>query len=513
MIRAGQLTQVQMTLRLRGLRRRFSGWRRWMHQLVIWAALCGIVLTTCSTCAAQEFEAFEPPGLLPPAGGMAAMAQMGQPEWQFGFQLFHLLLEQKGLYSVSDFREPMDFRPRQTAVILVGDLSEIPTDLRSRLNKFLASGGTVLVASDESAFFRNLFMIRQGPFEVTSDRHAYQGFRDCPVVRDFRSRTTVLDGVASLVANRPGVISRMDNRLGNWSILAQLPDVSDGSGASRSRMPLIARMQSRVRGGGQLMLIADHSVLINGMLWHGDNAKLAVNLADWLSESNRKEVVFIVDGDPIEALLATPPELPDELPPLEEMPVPTLKDLARLPKETLLKFANRFVAGMEDADVLNEVLAEQPSDLSAPRFRQMLYLAAGILASLYILRLMGRTGQRMPASPPRAVSSDSGFHGGPELSSGELSVVGCELAQDAMRRLTGSSDPLDWAIPVKDVEIDGGWFRRFSTRENLKKLKGLASNSSRRPMSSRDLKKLAAQITLILGLKDEGRLRHPSISA
>ena len=463
--------------------------------------------------AGQEFEPFEPPRLIPQAGGMSAWSQAGQPEWQLGFQLFHLLLEQKGLYSVSDFRTPMDQRPTQTAVVLLGDLNEVPTDLRSRLSKFLASGGTVLVASDESSFFRDLFMIRQGPFEVTTDQNAYQGFRDCPVVRDLRADTPLLDGVSSLVANRCGVIARMDNRVGNWSILAQLPDIAEGTNARRSRMPLIAEMQSRYRRGGRLLLMADHSILINGMLWHGDNARLAVNLADWLSEGNRKEVAFIVDGRPIDAMLAAPPEISDELPPLEDLPTPTLEDIANLPKETLLKFANRFVAGMEDADVMNEVLANQPAEMPTPLYRQALYIAAGILAAVYILRLMGRTGQRLPDSPPRAVGYVSGTNRIPILSSGEVYSAGRELAQDALRRLTGSADPLDWAIPVNDVEIDAGLIRRVSIRESLKKLKKLASNSARTPMSPRDLRRLASQISTILGLKDEGRLRHPSILA
>ena len=100
---------------------------------------------------------------------MTALAQAGQPEWQFGFQLFHLLLEQKGLYSVPDFRESMDRRPRQTAVVLMGDLNRVPTDLRSRLQKFLDSGGVVLVASDETSYFKSLFLISDGLFEVRND--------------------------------------------------------------------------------------------------------------------------------------------------------------------------------------------------------------------------------------------------------------------------------------------------------------------------------------------------------
>ena len=70
---------------------------------------------------------------------------------------------------------------------------------------------------------------------------------------------------------------------------------------------MIAEWKSRKRGGGRLVLMADHSILINGMLWHGDNARLAVNLADWLSTGERKEVAFIVDGKPAKAMLALPP--------------------------------------------------------------------------------------------------------------------------------------------------------------------------------------------------------------
>lgn len=464
---------------------------------------------------AQEFEPFEPPGLIPPPGAMAAFAQAGQPEWQFGFQLFHLLLEQKGMYSVSDFREPMDKRPRETAVVLLGELSKLRTDLRSRVEQFLARGGAVLVASDESAFFSGLFLLRKGPFEVRADEFAYQGFRDCPVVTDLRSGNPVLDGVSSLVANRCGLIARTDNRLGNWQTLARLPVIVGGGIGRRSEIPLIAEFRSRYRGGGRLILMADHSILINGMLWHGDNARLATNLADWLSDDGRKEVVFVVDGEPLEAMLALPPTLPDDLPSLEDLPTPTLQDLANLPMELLANptFANRFVAGMEDADVMNELLANQPAELETPLYRQMLYVAAGILVVVYILRAMGRSGQRPTMPPPRAVGLARANARVPTRSSSDLHRAGRELAQNALRQLTGSAEPLDWIIPVQDVEIDAHFLRQVSVRSGLEKLKKLASSTDRTNVSQRDLRQLVKLIADICGLQKEGRLRHPSIVA
>lgn len=469
-------------------------------------------MTAKSANGQEEFEAFEPPGLVPPTGAMSALAQAGQPDFQFGFQLFHLLLEQKGMYAVSDFSEPMEQRPKQTSVVLVGEMGSLPVGLRARLRDFVGRGGTLLVATDESAFFSDLFLVRDGPFEVPDDDNAYQGYRDCPVVTDFPTRSRLVDGVSRLIANRPGVIAQTVNRLGNWYTLARLPDVLEGAGRRRAELPLISLMQSRYRQGGRLLLMADHSILINGMLWHGDNAKLAVNIADWLSEGDRKEVVFMVDGEPIKAMLATPPELPDELPPLEDLPTPTLKDLSRLPKDVLLNFANRFVAGMEDADVMNELLANQPAEMPTPRYRQMLYIAIGILATILTLRLMGRTGHRVPPTPPRAVGDADDSTQSPQLSTTEIQDAGRELAQNALRQLTGSTDPLDWAIPVDAVEIDAGLLDRLSVRDGLKRLKKQASSTGRLMTSPRDLKRLAKQISVILGLKSEGRLRFPSIS-
>ena len=307
------------------------------------------------------------------------------------------------------------------------------------------------------------------------------------------------------------MISRIDDRFGNWSILARLPDLVDHRSRRRSQAPLIAEWKSRERGGGQLLLMADHSILINGMLWHGDNARLAVNLADWLSTGERKEVAFIVDGEPVKAMLAAPPELSDQLPPLEDLPTPTLKDLLNLPPDLLLNFANRFAAGMEDADVMNELLANQPADLPTPQYRQALYVAAGILAAIYILRLMGKVGSRPTTRPPRSVGQSKNFGQSQALSSGELHTASRELAQGALRQLTGSSDPQDWAIPVHDVEIEAGAIRQMFVRENLKRLKKLATNSNRVDTTPRDLKRLAKLIANVAGLQKAGRLKHPSI--
>jgi hypothetical protein len=99
------------------------------------------------------------------------------------------------------------------------------------------------------------------------------------------------------------------------------------------------------------------------------------------------------------------------------------------------------------------------------------------------------------------------------LSSGELHTASRELAQGALRQLTGSSDPQDWAIPVSDVEIDTGVIRRIFVRENLKRLRKLAISSKRSDTTLRDLKRLAKSIANVASLQKAGRLRHPSIQS
>ncbi|MDA0918819.1 MAG: hypothetical protein O2945_07100, partial [Planctomycetota bacterium] len=171
----------------------------------------------------------------------------------------------------------------------------------------------------------------------------------------------------------------------------------------------------------------------------------------------------------------------------------------------------RFPAGMEDADVMNELLANQPADLPTSQYRQALYIALGILAAIYTLRLMGKVGSRPPTRPPRAVGQVVSSIPAPPLSPGALQAARQQLAQSALRQLTGSSDPQDWSIPVDDVEIDAGLIRRLFVREQLKRLKKMATDSNQTLTTPRDLKRLARLIASVVGLQKDGRLRHPSI--
>ena len=149
------------------------------------------------------------------------------------------------------------------------------------------------------------------------------------------------------------------------------------------------------------------------------------------------------------------------------------------------------------------------AELETPLYRQALYIAVAVMATIYIVRLIGRTGQRIDRPTARAAGLATEATSPVLLSSTEVRRASCELARDAFRQLTGSSDPQSWAISVKDIEIDSHFFRRQSVRLSLRRLRKLASKADRTHVSQRDLKHLAKQVAGILDLHRQGRLRHP----
>jgi hypothetical protein len=149
------------------------------------------------------------------SGGFATATE----EWQFGFQLFHLLLEQNGLKAIREIPNRTTQRPDQTVVVVVGELRRISQSKWTALCSFALNGGALLIASDERGSGADLFRFDGGPVEVTDERLAYQGYADCPVISQFDEQHPLMQGVGELVANRAGWIDELRPRFGRWRIV------------------------------------------------------------------------------------------------------------------------------------------------------------------------------------------------------------------------------------------------------------------------------------------------------
>ena len=420
-------------------------------------------------------------------------------DWQFGYHLFQLLLEQKGLTSITSFDEAFEYAPSETVMVLVGDLGWINRSDWSDILSFLRNGGAVLVATDRSVNAPGLFNIKDGPIEVSDERDAYQGFPDCPRIRKLERSHDLSRNVDQLIGNRSGRISTTWGRNGSWTNVAYLPPYHGSSGGAKS--PVIATMRFDDSRSGRLMVAADHSLFINGMLWHGNNAILALNTTDWLCSDHRRTLLFLSDGVVVRSGIPLPPPTPPPISP-EDIPPFSLEDLAETPPESIITFANTFITGLEDENVFNQVLANHASDMPAPEFYQQLYLTVAFIAGFWVIRQLLKRGRRFESPAVRPVVAVASTRVDDLVNSNDLQRPLRKLACDLFRRLTGSDDPKDWSVWRESLKVAGA---------GLHSLEKIATNVDRRPVSKRQFRRIVKQIERIRHLHEQGQLTHPRI--
>lgn len=430
-----------------------------------------------------------------------AMAQA--PDWQMGFDLFQLLLEQKGVIAENDQGRALTGNAQQKVVVVLGNVNGIPNWNWMRVRNFVQAGGVVLVATDQSSHLQGIARIEAGPLQVADDS-AYQGFSDCPIVNRFPGRQSITAGVEEIVANRAGWIQGLSRR-SEWMTVAEFPE---STRTHRNRfagsVPLIS-MKRPNRNGGKIIVMSDHSILLNGMLTHGDNARLVMNIADELCDAGRRELYLIIDGQVASA------KLPHELPPirLEDVPPLTLEDFADMPRGQLLNFANTLLTELEDENVHNELFAEQPAAIEPPFYRQCLYIVVAILGILFLLRQIPKGSKHVQPAVRREPTSMSDIRINELVLAGNLLPAARELARDFFRTVTQSSDIADWQITPEEVQVEGGFLYRRSIRNAFMRLHRLATQVDRSYIPQRQFQKLAKQIEHLHLLHRQGRLLHP----
>lgn len=308
--------------------------------------------------------------------------------WHFRYDLFQMLFEQNGLRPIQDFDAAFK-APDKTVVVLLGDLRN---QQRLPLEKFLADGGALLLASDMPFGFAQ-GTIRRGPVEGLLPEDIYQGHNDCLRIKDINATHELSSGVKQLITNRSGWITEQAKlRANDWRVMARLPSTTFHR-ENRSK-PLVCSLVSK-----QLIVVADHSLFTNGMMWHGDNALFAINVSRSLCRSGRNQVLFAVDGQAANSFLMGP--LANELP----LPTPPPDIEPDLDLEQMLQVANQMVTAVEDSDAINKLLANRPRSLPEPYYqRALLFALAGMLIALSLVKLGGK------ASKPTRAAVAAHYH-------------------------------------------------------------------------------------------------------
>ncbi len=382
----------------------------------------------------------------------------GNEAWHYRFDLFQMLLEQSGLQPVTSINDAFN-SPESTAIVILGRLNA--RSISPELQSFL-SGGALLIASDSFVKIPWLFEVQQGPVIANRAETRYQDFADCIEVRDVSTRSPLLNGIDRLVVNRTGWISQLTPALGTWEVLASLPNSL--SPQSSSNRPVLAAYHSDQSNNGIFILGGDQSVFSNGMLWHGDNAMLAINVCRSLASGGRTKLLFVLDGrvqasylkGPIAQELPSelPGKLPDKLPnqlpdklPENLPPIPPLPPQAvpKLELAEMLRVANGVVSKVEDSDLPNELVSNQPRRMPQFRYQRILWILLGVIVLFFgIYRLLSPTRvASVPVSPQPSMMAGSLARSMPP-SPQKMGEMARLLARDSLRQATGSMQPEIW---------------------------------------------------------------------
>ena len=314
-------------------------------------------------------------------------------KWHVGLELFQMLLEERGMTIMQSLESSLD-SPSNSVIVVTGDSKGLRSDIWVRLVQFVSRGGNVLLASDQPRRMAGIGEIKAGPVVSTRMDDRYLDFKDCVRILNIDSSHPSMQGVNEIVSNRtawlalPPKTSSVDSL--SWQVIASLP--SDCLPPASSEQPLIMVGKGKEQASGVLFVIADTSVITNGMLWHGDNSTFAIRVSDLLGRGQKTHMSFVVDGRVLSSYSdrIQPPEPKISSNRTNEQSFPRIQDLPKSDLETKLRVANHILKRVADSNILNEAMANQPRPVNTRRYSLAVLAvvsAAGVLLILaYLLR-------------------------------------------------------------------------------------------------------------------------------
>jgi hypothetical protein len=382
-------------------------------------------------------------------------------QWHLRYEIFQWLLEQKGLVSRTKMEDLLQ-SPKRSVVVLTGNLNSIKPETWNELSKFVSNGGNLLVASDQNCDMLAFGEIHSGPVTTARPEFQYERYNDCLKIRDLDATHSITNGLFEIVTNRSGFLSKPTDtsyqplserrssgassttasKTFSWQTLSSLP-TNCRPLASRGQPILAVCRDERSRQSGTAILSADASFFTNSMIWHADNGKLILNIANALCQGSRTQMVFSIDGklSPSYRAQQQLQQLPQTLPPISPEDVPDIDpDL-----DTMLRFANLAIKKVGDSNIVNEALMKHPRNVSQPSYFNWVWRTLAALLTACIIIAVLRSKRVVPSFlGPRKMRSlyeiqDIGQH---PLNRNQQAVL--LLARDFCRQWTGKESRSDW---------------------------------------------------------------------
>lgn len=407
------------------------------------------------------------------------------PEWYLGYNGFRMLLEERGLTVRQVVTENLR-QPRNSVIVMLGDSRGISRTEWLTYRRFAGQGGSLLIASDYAFHLPGVSDFSAGPVRLTGSEHRYQDFDDCIRLTELHPKHPLTRGLRSVIANRTGWLSPILDDSLNWNAVASLPEECYPQRAGGR--PVIACGMDSQEDGGVLILAADQSVFSDGMLWHGDNSMLAIQVCDLLCRGERRWLTVFQDGRPLPAYIESlgksgpVPTLPSVPPAV----VPPVVPPVEVNSESVLQLANAVIDKVQKSDVLNETLRNRPRSFSPVAWLRTLLLVLLILLTMYVIRkLLQNRWHRVPLVPNRFLQSMYGVNSSRQLESSDFASAVEILARDLCREVTGSQFETVWLRELGDPSNPVIAALPRSLQKGLDEVLGYAGRGCRRRFSHR----------------------------
>jgi hypothetical protein len=437
-------------------------------------------------------------GLFAMAGSIHAQ---GVSPFDRGTQAFRTILHRLGMKPVADVETALA-EPPSTLIMILGDTTVFDDQfVNGGLRQFVADGGAVLVASDQTSsivLFNELSVLIDGQKVRGPDNAPDMVYRrdhlECPLAQpstrpDVRSNLHLLGALRKVATNRPSFLRQPlegENRYGPHRVFTELPPGCTII-TPRFRNEFVnKRLMLGLAGSierGRYAVLADHSIFLNSLLLQPDNDNIAftVKLTNWLTEDGKRTRVLFADDGAVRTDFDLNLDYLD--PPL---PHP----------DVLGPAADRLMMGLESHDFFNRVIRQ-----SAPVYRLLRYLLFGVslLTGAYLMYRI-TAGRYRPE--PGAVRLPDRLADAPlEADAGlGLAESGRELARAALARWYDEPRPARPAVIAADGRTQRTWARRVRNLFDVADGRGAVSSRA-------DLKRLAAELAEFEDAVCDGTIR------
>jgi hypothetical protein len=409
----------------------------------LFAVVLGLLLFVRASVAAQ-----------PPADA--------DDSWYTGYQGLQVLMEEQGLRPARDAEQALQ-DPSGSAVLLLGSLQNVPRSDWLRLRRFVAQGGALLAAFEETSFVRipGVTTWFPGPIQSSDSRLRYADFEDV-LELPTESEQPLVRGVPSLVINRSGWFAEPDDGSLEWSVAVRSPQQSQPPGSSGG--VVLAVGTDPFGSGGLFILAADKSLFSDGMIWHGNNSILAINTSQLLADGRRRFLILETGRisstqapeSPADDLPQMPPQgippgmmppqmRPPQMPPPEMIPPRLTTPPPPSDLNTILRTANALLDKLQQSNLLNRTLQDRPRTVRPGGWLRTMLLLLLTVAGLWLLVLVCK--RALPALPElqsRLMQSVYGVQTARQVKEEEFGAAAEVLCRRFCVEVTGSPLETDW---------------------------------------------------------------------